>query len=796
MGTTPWLQKYFRNIHSWIDRKVLQHIWLKLRRLHAKLAKKNKNSADISLQRAQKKLPPAIPADLADITVLATVFPSHDELGRLICKGCGLPYKSWTVNGWLEKLSQDIKQLSKEEQGSISPDADSFSFFNCLNCRKLSVFTHDDLRRYVYKPVGRNVSPGQPFRRQELIRSKTGHLKCQSCGESIVGFTVKGSLALLDQAEEKLLWIACEKCRATSTYSTRELRRALPEEPPSLLQLGETLLNHRIVGVMHGGMSVVYVCLSDSNLIAAKTLRPELSRLPEAEARFRREAETWILLGSHPNIVEARVLTWDKGRSVLLIEFQAGGSLDAWMENGPLSLEAIVRFGIDFCRGMEHARSIIPGFIHRDIKPQNCLIGSDGMLKVSDFGLVKVIEELPLSVTDFTVMPNSQIKHGGFHTNLGRSGMGTLPYMSPEQFQDFSSVDIRSDIYSFGIMLFQMITGHLPITPKTTNDVQGWYDAHSSDSRPDVCNYRDPLPHELSRIVQTCISRSPSDRPENFGVVLEALYSIQRGSVQSDTLRTVMSEQISESREQQDEGAGIEQLDMLRVFNLINIGHHQKALEYAEEIIRIASDSLHERAKEIQARGHALHAMALRSLGNFTEAKVEADKSISLNSEDALGLYERGWLANHEGDYQTAIRCLEKSYNIDPHRPQLPFELGFAYNAGGMYDKAIQILVTAIGNQPDEYIFHREVGFSYLHTAKFKLATKHYERAFALCDPELATERAEIAANLAQVYINIGNKEAGVEWLKMAFWVAPKGSEIHKQLSQFIGKDDDQPESR
>jgi len=700
------------------------------------------------LQKVQKNLPPEMPSD--DFVVTNSIFPSHDELGRLICKECGQPYKSWTIEGLLEKELRE-------------PDDVGFIIFNCLSCRKVSVFWKDEILRYQYNPV-KNISLSwmikynfsiiyQFFTKlfsSNSISNESGHLVCQLCRKPVVGFTVKGALALLNQSEKKVLSIACEKCRRISIFEVSELRRVLPETPVCPLKLGETLLNFPILAAMSGGMGIVYLCKSPSGLLAVKTLKPKLSQSSEVEARFRREAEAWILLDYHPNIVKAQVLSWDKGRSVLAMDYQEGGSLGRLLAKRRLSIEEIIEFSIHFCNGMEHARSIFPNFVHRDIKPDNCLIGGDGILRVSDFGLVRVFEEL--SQSDYTNDEEKELANNDsvFHTRLGEFGKGTLPYMAPEQFCDFSSVNVKADVYSFGVMLFQMVTGYLPISLKT-NKFEDWYEAHTSTPIPYASDDRTSVPHKLSELIQFCMAKNPEDRPQHFGYIIDILSSIQKGT--------------SEHKYNENEaGNDVEQLDMLRVFNLMNIGQTSMALEYSEKIIRVASNSTPEKAKKIQARGYAFRAMVLEKMDKLLEATKDADKALELNVEDPLALYQRGWLANHEGDFQTAVDCLERSYNLEPERNRLAFELAFAYNAVGEYNRAIPVLKDEIEKVSDEYINHREIGYSYLHTKQFELAKTHYEQAFSLCSPFLDSERAEIAYNLAQVFLNTGNKKDGEQW--------------------------------
>jgi serine/threonine protein kinase/Tfp pilus assembly protein PilF len=727
-----------------------------------------------------------------DLIRTRSPFPCHDELGRVLCKNCGLPYQSWTIRGILEK--QPLAQAAAEHA------------YNCVRCRKLSVFASQELFGGRYSPQETTALRLPGARAPGLIRDKTGQLKCQSCGKSAEGFTVKGALALLDQSDQPVLWISCVGCREISGYSTGELRSALPESPITELKPGEDLNGWCIRQVLRGGMSTVYVCETPSGILAVKTLRPELAKLPGAEGRFRREAEAWVLLGSHPHIAEALMITEDKGRSMIVTRYQSGGSLDALIGTAKFTLAGVVTFGIQFCLGMQHAHKVIPGFVHRDIKPANILIGADTLFKIADFGLVKFFDDSDMRAALDREHAISSGAVGVYRTRSGRAGGGTLPYMAPEQFEDFSSADVRTDIYAFGVVVFEILTGRLPIKP-ASHRAEDWYHAHLSSSVPDIREYDSSIPGALADLVKSCLAKHHSDRPEHFGLILERFREIESTQnltihfgISTEQVRNlknglVLSElairpekrgqMVSAVQEATDDVGRLtfSSLDLLRPFALMRVGHVDDALAYAEHIIRVASASDDSRAAQYEARGHTFRAIALKHKNRPADAILALETALRVNPKDPLALYERGWFYNHAGNFRAALECLNKSRTLDPSRKGVAFEIGFAYNALADYPAAVTALRSEIDREPEDFILHREIAYAYLHSDQLDLAKEYYERGLSFCPTGEATQRAEMAANLAQVCARSGDMTSADKWFREAWLIAPKGSEIHSQLS-------------
>ncbi|MET0729743.1 MAG: protein kinase, partial [Solirubrobacterales bacterium] len=248
-----------------------------------------------------------------------------------------------------------------------------------------------------------------------------------------------------------------------------------------------------------GGMSTVYLAKDETlqRWVAAKVLHREISDQPDQIERFRREARA-VAQVSHPTVVAVIDAGEDGGRPYIVFEYCDGETLKQRIDRmGRLPLDEAAAYAIEVGRGLQaaHARRLV----HRDVKPQNVLIDSEGRAKVTDFGIARELEQDGL-------------------TKTGRV-LGTTDYVSPEQAMG-QPVDDRSDIYSLGVLLYEMLTGDVPFKAET---VVGVAMKHVNEQMPDVQRKRPEVSSALAAVIERATEKKPEKRYPEMAAMLADL---------------------------------------------------------------------------------------------------------------------------------------------------------------------------------------------------------------------------------------------------------------------------------
>jgi serine/threonine protein kinase/Tol biopolymer transport system component len=297
--------------------------------------------------------------------------------------------------------------------------------------------------------------------------------------------------------------------------------------------IGQVLGHYRIEGKLgEGGMGVVYRAF-DTHLdrpVAIKILRADATSSPDRKRRFVQEAKAASAL-NHPNIVHVYDISSSDGTDYIAMEFVAGKTLDQLIGKSGLALRDTLRYAIQIADAL--ARAHAAGIVHRDLKPANIIVGEDGHVKLLDFGLAKLTETTPDSEAATATM---KVEHGP-QTEEGTI-VGTVAYMSPEQAEG-KKVDARSDVFSFGSVLYEMVTGRRA------------FEGGSRISTLSAILHKEPqppgelaanLPAELERIIARCMRKEADRRAQHAGdikLMLEDLRDDSASGKLAQSSRTV-----------------------------------------------------------------------------------------------------------------------------------------------------------------------------------------------------------------------------------------------------------------
>ena len=276
-------------------------------------------------------------------------------------------------------------------------------------------------------------------------------------------------------------------------------------------RIGEYLVR-RMVG--EGGMGKVYEAEErlSKRRVALKVLRGELSRSEDGRRLFLNEMAILSHL-DHPNVVRCLACTETDGQLVMVLEFLEGKTLrDALTEHGAFPWPEAVSIAVQIASALDAAHGREPGVVHRDLKPENVMMLPDGAIKVMDFGIAKVLEVISGSTTH---------------------SVGTLQYMSPEQI-DASSIDARTDLYSLGLVLYEMLCGRPPFespSPRELLNLQC-----TVPPPPFRDEVRAELPRGVERLIERLLEKAPDDRP---GSAREVREELERFAPSSNSANTV-----------------------------------------------------------------------------------------------------------------------------------------------------------------------------------------------------------------------------------------------------------------
>jgi eukaryotic-like serine/threonine-protein kinase len=564
---------------------------------------------------------------------------------------------------------------------------------------------------------------------------------------------------------------AYERALAVDPSHAAALRgaRELPPPPPQranfavgqVLQSTRSASRYTVLATRRGGFGAVYIVRDrDGKTHALKSFDARLLWSDDDRRRFLREASTWISLDPHPHVVTAHWAERIEGMPCLVMEYVAGGDLSDHLAGGPLAASVAVRFGIELCDGMQHAWSRL-GLVHRDLKPSNCLLSGSGALKVTDFGLAKCLREAQVNSLELSDAP-APARH------LYTAVAGTPTYMAPEQFRPGAPLDTRTDVYAFGVMLYEMLAGDRPPPGGRAKEYLDRRRIHRA----------------LRTLVLQCVEADPERRPATFAEVREGLAAAHRkvgrgpvpavprgGTVSATTWvnRSIAFRHLGmpeEAMAAADRGLALSQsaviksrLWQVRGLALCALDRRAEALESYDQ--GLASN---EREPSLwQCKG-----AVLAELERYEEALVCYDRTLAMMPELGDAWRNKAASLTSLGRHDEAAAAFERAAELLPRDAELFVKWSYLLSDQGRYDEALERTDLALEIAPRYDLAWLSRGNILRRAGRGEEALAAYDRAV-----EVDADYSLTWANRALALHSLGRPEDAAASCARALEIAP-----------------------
>lgn len=455
---------------------------------------------------------------------------------------------------------------------------------------------------------------------------------------------------------------------------------------------------YQVAAIHHGGMGVVYGCIDHQTKLprALKTVRNRYAHDKQMLSLFESEAAVWISLEKHPYIVRAYLVERFNNLPYVIAEYISGpegmgGDLLGWLGHPRLTLPVAVAMALQIAQGMQHAVRKVPNLVHRDLKPGNILVSGDGKAMVTDFGLV----------------------------NAAQSGAGTPAYMSPEQWRA-ETLDPRSDIYSYGCILFEMFTAHRLFPALSEQD---WESAHLNSVPAALTSLVPEVPSKIDRFVRRCLEKEPRARPQSWDEIVAFLaewhHRLTGKAVVLDFSSLVLD-----------------------AFELVNASYSFLNLKRYEDVILTCERAL---AIDKNMLGAWMNkGAALRNLKRHEEAIQAYDRALAIDQNDARVWYNKGLALDYLMRHEEAIQAYDRSLVIDQNHARVWMDKGNALDYLKRHEEAIQAYDRALAIDPNDARVWMNKGAALRNL-------KRYEEVIQACDRALVIDQ-----NVAAAWMNKG----------------------------------------
>lgn len=508
-------------------------------------------------------------------------------------------------------------------------------------------------------------------------------------------------------------------------------------------RIGRRWFVHRSLPPSH--MGVVYFCFDTASGIpvVAKSLPPEKLVDPAIRTRFLEECNLWVLVGKHSTIVEALYVESVDSIPYIFIEWIVGqvNCFDASAahlirRHGALPIELALSLATDVCDGMiflaDSFASKGLNFVHSDLKPSNVLVDGRWAAKVTDFGLSSALQSMSTSPSDLLGKISTSATTGLV------AAAGTVAYMAPERFHAEKQLDVRSDVYSFGCTLWELVTGRRLFD---CADKQQWIDAHLNRNPDFATLHSCGLSGGFLELLKACLEKSSSNRPRNFSEVMSMLSQIGG---------PLSRKRASHSRSSQPMKGIPDDLQQA-----ITDASSLDAMGKCREALEIFNGVRHELNRNpdhppiVRFSLGWNRAIALEHLGEHDEALNEWDALLSL--------------LNHED--LTKGRC---THSAEPSRPNVLIQKAKTLSEIGRVDEAISLCMSALDLSP-----HVPESASTLASLHLKAGHSEESEHWAKRAIESNAYDATALATMGNVLASKGSYDEGLSYMERALAVSP-----------------------